>query len=743
MMPMHRATSAHVRQLIATAMLRGRESVPTRLGTISLHPHQRDAAARLGALIALHGGAMLAEPVGLGKTYTALAAAARLDTNIFIAAPAALRAMWHASLERCAISASVITHEALSRGLALPGVSGLVIIDEAHRLRSPGTRRYAAIAELCRHAKVLLVTATPVHNRRADLAAQLALFLGRAAWQLTDDELAKHVVRDSSAGTRGQPRLEGPHRVTLHCEDDCLDALLAIPPPVPAKDESVAIALLTYGLVHQWTSSRAALCASLERRHARGIALHAAIESGRHPTRTELAAWTHTGDAIQLAFPELVTAYSSNDDIDTGELLLTIDRHNTALDVLLRRLRSTADPDIDRADALRRIRRAHPGERVIAFCQYTETVNALRSQFARDAGVAALTARGARVAGGRITRDDVLVQFTPRDDFVQVSAAERIDLLITTDLLSEGLNLQEASVIVHLDLPWNPARLDQRVGRALRLGSRHDVVTVYVIAPPVSAERLLRIETRLRDKVNIAQRTVGIAGQILPSVVGGPPKQSGLAEQLGAVNAELRRWMDPPDVSVSLHNCSEDVVVAAVAFHVRGCLALIASDDGPVLVADFGTGLETGAAAIQRAVVAADSVDVRVDLAHAEQTLRSLDEWTTALRGATTIDFQAATAARARRATLTRVAQALARAPRHRRSHLAVLADAARAVAAAPLTEGAERILEALVRAPLPDEAWLRSIAVFGEINAKPTPQRRPTKRGPTVVAVVLFEPPG
>ena len=46
-----------------------------------------------------------------------------------------------------------------------------------------------------------------------------------------------------------------------------------------------------------------------------------------------------------------------------------------------------------------------------------------------------------------------------------------VDLLIATDLLSEGLNLQDASVVVHLDLPWTAARLTQRIGRVWRVGA--------------------------------------------------------------------------------------------------------------------------------------------------------------------------------------------------------------------------------------------------------------------------------
>src|SRR5262249_624433 len=150
-------------------------------------------------------------------------------------------------------------------------------------------------------------------------------------------------------------------------------------------------------------------------------------------------------------------------------------------------------------------------------------------------------------AGGRISREAAIAQFSPRPGLVPEAHhdIERIDLLITTDLLSEGLNLQEASVIVHLDLPWNPARLDQRVGRALRLGSRHEPVTVYSIAPPASAERVLRIEARLREKLRVAERTVGVTGRILPSLITEPAVEPGFAEQRAALETTLGAWRLP------------------------------------------------------------------------------------------------------------------------------------------------------------------------------------------------------
>ena len=188
-----RASADDVRRLIATTMLgEGPAAVASdALGRIELRPHQIDAAERLVAMIERHGGAMLAEPVGVGKTYTALAVAVRLGaTRVVVAAPASLREMWTAAMRECEREAVLITHEALSRGAAPEVDPDLVIVDESHRVRNPATRRYASLAALCARSRVLLVTATPVQNARVDLAAQLALYLGRAAWSLSDTEIA-------------------------------------------------------------------------------------------------------------------------------------------------------------------------------------------------------------------------------------------------------------------------------------------------------------------------------------------------------------------------------------------------------------------------------------------------------------------------------------------------------------------------------------------------------------------------
>ncbi|MEO7083267.1 MAG: helicase-related protein [Gemmatimonadaceae bacterium] len=725
----------HVQSAISTRLISDAATIPETLGNVSLRHAQRDVASRLAALISLHGGAMLAEPVGLGKTYASLAAAATFDCGLTIAAPAALRAMWQRALADCGVEAVIVSHESLSRGIAPRNSPGFIIVDESHRFRTRTTCRYAALADLCRRAKVLLVTATPVQNRRADLAAQLALFLGRGAWTMTDDQLGEHVVRESTLDVDGQPALRGPYTVEIDGDSASLEAILALPPPIPARGESLAVALSTFGLVHQWTSSQAAFVASLERRRARGLSLLAAMEAGRHPTRRELSAWAFAGDSLQLAFPELVVSASSDEAPSAERIRASLLAYDAAIADLLRRMRGGANDDLQRADAVRQIRARHPHERVIAFSHYAETVNALWTRLASDAGVAALTSHGSRVAGGRISRDDVLAQFTPGTDTV-VPACEYISLLITTDLLSEGLNLQEASVIVHLDLPWNPARLEQRVGRARRLGSRHAAVTVYSLKPPAPAERLLRIEQRLREKLAIAAAAIGRSPPVLPSLVVLEAGTRGHVEMAGDIVCRLRAWRSQ---SPEFSDEAGAILVAAADADAEGFLALVIEDARPRLVASVDGRIATSAVVIHQAIVASESREAAVDHIRLASIIAEIKEWSDRRRGAAATTVRSAVTTPARRTGLQRIARLLSTIPHHQRSRMAPLAAAARLTLASQLSEGAERMLHRLVHDESANQEWLEGVAELGRRYAR-DPRASISDRDGEIVALILLQ---
>src|SRR3989441_12691191 len=148
-----------------------------------LAPHQIPAAERLTSIIARHGGALLADEVGLGKSYVAVAVALAYKEPFGLVVPAVLVPQWRALLDRFGVlDTLVITHESLSFHpyRPLPSLTvpyRLFVVDEAHRLRNPDTNRYRNLARLVIGSRVLLVTATPVHNRITDLLHLLRLFL--------------------------------------------------------------------------------------------------------------------------------------------------------------------------------------------------------------------------------------------------------------------------------------------------------------------------------------------------------------------------------------------------------------------------------------------------------------------------------------------------------------------------------------------------------------------------------------
>lgn len=191
-------------------------------------------------------------------------------------------------------------------------------------------------------------------------------------------------------------------------------------------------------------------------------------------------------------------------------LLDSVRSHLDALQEFHGRRRSETTLDAERAEILARIRKAHPDARIVAFAQYAETVSMLFSRLSGVGGVAMLTARGGMVSGGRLTRDETLARFAPRASCAAPPPrAQRIGLLLTTDLLSEGVNLQDAEVVVHVDVPWTAARMEQRVGRVARLGSVHPRVYVYLIRPPATATAVLGSELLVQRKWSTAKRMVG------------------------------------------------------------------------------------------------------------------------------------------------------------------------------------------------------------------------------------------
>ena len=651
------------------------------LGSITLHAHQRDALRRIRASIERVGGALLADEPGLGKTFVALALA-REFPNAIVVAPAGLRAMWRGAAAAAGVEAPFISLESLSRhDVHVDTHDGLVIVDEAHHACNPGAARYARLARLTARRPVLLLSATPVRNRRAELAALLALFMGPRARLLDDAGRSLCIVRRDAAAAQ-RPEVDGPHWHRVRAVPRLREMLVTLPPPLPALDGRGATALLSMTLARCWASSLAALDAALRRRLQRGAALGALLDAGRLPTRAELRAWVVGDDAVQLAFPMLAT----HETPDAAALRTVLDTHLDAIRALRTRIQPHVSRDIRaRAALLLDLRRMHEGARIVAFTAHASTAESLYRALRRERGVALLTARGARSAGGSRPRADVIDSLAGT---IGARSHDDISLVITTDLLSEGVNLQGASVIMHLDIPWTPSGLEQRVGRAARMGSRHACVHVHGIASPAGAERLLALDRRLARKH---------AEQV---------EAARASRETETLRAIVRSW------SCEARHGPRGPLIASACAERPGFIAVVETGSQTAAIGGMldgsprwrisdspGTLCELARAVRLRGAAPNQEFETSVQAA--------LWRWLAARRAREATGAVTAPS-RARRLLLERLDVALRRAGAHSRAALASRIAHVRLCIDAAISAGAERTLDELARAGAGDlESWL------------------------------------
>src|SRR5579883_1856754 len=148
----------------------------------------------------------------------------------------------------------------------------------------------------------------------------------------------------------------------------------------------------------------------------------------------------------------------------------------------------------------------HPDEKVLIFTQYADTVRYLEAELQR---------RGlTRVAGvtGQTADPSALVwRFSPNSNNkrCEVSPEQELRVLIATDVLSEGQNLQDCSIVVNYDLPWAIIRLIQRAGRVDRIGQQAEAIYCYTFLPAEGVERIIRLRERIRSRLRQNAEVVG------------------------------------------------------------------------------------------------------------------------------------------------------------------------------------------------------------------------------------------
>ncbi|MFJ1653259.1 helicase-related protein [Streptomyces sp. NPDC088337] len=615
------------------------DKVRSRLG---LTAFQADGVWRARRILARRKGVLIADEVGLGKTYVAgeLIHEAVFDRRqkVLIIAPATLRdSTWEPFLREKNLRADVLSYEQLVAGIEDAGTRtahlqaldeyAIVIVDEAHALRNSKTLRADALRQVLAGPvpkDLVLLTATPVNNSLEDLYSLIAYFTPndaafsdvgipslrayfQRAMEMNPDDLSpehlfdvldeiavrrtRRFVKNHYVGDRilvgGKvqeirfptcrvvrvdynldkvlPGVFHDLAVALGAEimeetpDDSLavGVILEEPGEVLTMARYVPSRFRLYGETEQYQAQNAGLIRSnlLKRFESSSYAFEQTATKMINSHDTFLSALDSglvlTGDPLRewagLSAEDVEDWIASLDEASAENVAY-------ASDFNVKALRDAVQADRDLLEAFRdRVRAVHAdndpkvaglieqlasiakdaaaegiGEedtrdkrKVLVFTYYTDTAEylgrALRDALAGDPRLAAYRGRMATVSGpDRDHRADIITGFAPKTAGTGVEA-DAYDLIVTTDVLAEGVNLQQARHIINYDLPWNPMRLVQRHGRIDRIGSPHKEIYMRAFFPDKDLDEILRLEERLQRKLKQAAASVGV-GEVLPGI---------------------------------------------------------------------------------------------------------------------------------------------------------------------------------------------------------------------------------
>jgi superfamily II DNA or RNA helicase len=547
---------------------------------IDVLPHQLEPS--LAVLRGLGCRVLLADDVGLGKTIQAGLIVSELlargsAARVLVLTPAGLRDQWADELQnRFRLTAEVLdlrsarvlaatlprevnpwstmplviaSLDYVKRAEVLPAAQArpwdVVLVDEAH-LVGPDTDRYEAVTSLCADATyVVLLTATPHSGDRRGFRALCALgsrddtlLVFRRTRADVGLGVARHVKRLMVGTSGAETRMHGAlarYAAAVRRERGAAD-----------RDGTLLLTVL----LKRALSSAESLRRSLERRLAM-LAGHNNGEGGqlRLPLDDPGGELDGSDDPPVLRVPAL------NDAAQERRLLLAI-----SVAAAVAGMRETKLAALARL--LRRLRQR--GEPVIVFTEYRDTLVHIQQTLALDCVL----------LHGGMSRSE-------RRHAVETFVSGRASTLLATDAGAEGLNLHHSCrVVIHVELPWNPVRLEQRTGRVDRIGQARTVHAVHLIAGGTGEMRILaRLQSRIRD----ARRDIAVADPLrspgapdvaadaeranLDAALGAPDASDGLdsPDDDGVLREEAGAAVEPPDRQIV--RLADEAAVEASRIH--------------------------------------------------------------------------------------------------------------------------------------------------------------------------------
>ncbi|UYZ20741.1 DEAD/DEAH box helicase [Mesobacillus jeotgali] len=457
---------------------------PAHLPELTPLPHQLEVAKQV--VENMNGKAILADEVGLGKTIEAGLILKEymirgLVKKVLILVPASLVSQWAMELntkfhipaiaqkksyvwEQCDVVVSSIdtAKRAPHRDIINNLNYDLIIIDEAHKLKNNKTKNYEFVQNLKKRF-CLLLTATPIQNRIEEifnlvsllkpghLGSETAFFdkYKKDARSVNDDEHLKELV--NKVMIRNRRSDTGIEWTKRHVETI----------PIQFSDQERAL----YDSIQSLRGSESGLSSSQFSLMTLQREACSSREAVFYTLRNMLQRQENPSVGFQNTIAQLikrVEAVTKNSKAEKAlELIQQID------------------------------------DKVIIFTEYRATQLYLQ-WFLKQHGITSVPFRGGFKRG--------------KKDWMRELFQKNVQVLIATEAGGEGINLQFCSHIINFDLPWNPMRLEQRIGRIHRLGQEKDVKIYNFATKDTVEEHVLKL---LYEKINLFEKVIGELDDIL------------------------------------------------------------------------------------------------------------------------------------------------------------------------------------------------------------------------------------
>jgi superfamily II DNA or RNA helicase len=493
---------------------------------------------------------LVGDEIGLGKTVEAIPAARMLverdhASKVLILVPRILVKQWISELLRFGVRATELTRDNIEakaregfpdgwyiasidlakkdryRGLIAGGNWDIVIVDEAHRVglvrrKREKNQRYIFVEELSKKTdrSLILLSATPHRGFADDYMARLKLldpYLTDSK-ELDSPEFYR-LTRGSIVFRRGKQDVNEVYEQREIFKKARLVARVVIASDDEAQFDRELTSFLReklldyYEMVGEEQGALPLLLALIVKRASSSP--YAALETLERILKKRGSAPSQGGldsDAASIAEKYLGIGFEEygedDEDQEPDEAVNEFaQRCSTLLDdrdvKRLKRIYGLAERIAREGDSRLRsaisIIREHleRGEKVVLFTEYRDTAIYIYKRIKEDPSIAGravlITSREVMAPGWRKDRRPDI------EDVKSLLASGEISLIVSTDVASEGLNLQVANILIHYEPLWSPVKVEQRLGRVWRLGQERDVAAYTIFLSRESDRDILEV----------------------------------------------------------------------------------------------------------------------------------------------------------------------------------------------------------------------------------------------------------